>query len=56
MAEKVLIEEDVLDILRRLEAGEPGARIARYYGVSQQSVSAIKCGATWAHVTGITRR
>lgn len=50
--QKVLTREDVEIINERLKNGEQGAVIARDFAVSQQSVSAIKTGATWSHVTG----
>lgn len=48
----VLSKEDVLVINERLLAKERGAAIARDFEVSQQSISAIKTGESWGHVTG----
>lgn len=49
----VLDEEDVMVIFQRLQDGERGAVIARDFAISQQSVSAIKTGKVWGHVTGL---
>lgn len=53
MGARVLEHEDVEVIWERLCAGERGARIARDFATSQQSISAIKCGKAWGHVTGL---
>jgi transposase-like protein len=44
--------EDVRVIDQELRAGVPQADLAREFGVSPQSISAIATGAAWAHVTG----
>jgi uncharacterized protein (DUF433 family) len=49
----VLEEEDVKVIFQRLQEGEKGAAIARDFAISQQSISAIKTGKSWGHVTGL---
>lgn len=54
MSSGVLEEEDVKVIFERLQQGERGAVIARDFAVSQQSVSAIKHGKVWGHVTGLS--
>lgn len=53
MSQKVLEAEDVEVIYSRLCKGDRGARIAEDFAISQQSVSAIKCGKSWGHVTGL---
>jgi hypothetical protein len=53
MSQKTLTVEDVLDIHERLLEGEPQYSIARNYAISQQSVSAIRTGKAWGHVTGV---
>lgn len=53
MTYAVLEAEDVEVIYARLLKGERGARIAQDFAISQQSVSAIKCGKAWGHVTGL---
>ena len=53
MSQKVLEAEDVEVIYSRLCNGDRGARIAEDFAISQQSVSAIKCGKSWGHVTGL---
>lgn len=45
-------ECDALEIYRRAHAGEAFESIASHYGVSEITVSHIKCGRTWSHVTG----
>jgi hypothetical protein len=47
---KALAAEKVREIKARLRAGESGARLAREFGVSQATVSAVKVGRIWAHV------
>lgn len=56
MSNTVLIPGDVLAILERLAAGDSGVEIARDFGVSQQTVSSIKTGECWGHVTGMAPR
>ena len=48
-----LTESDVLEIVRRYEAGEPQISIARDFPVNQSQVSKIVRGVAWTHVTGI---
>jgi uncharacterized protein (DUF433 family) len=48
-----LTEVDVLEIVRRYEAGETQMSIASDFPVSQSAVSMIVTGENWAHVTGI---
>jgi homoserine kinase len=45
-----LTERKVLDIKRRLAAGERAAIICRDYKVHVTTINAIKYGKTWAHV------
>ncbi len=48
-----LTEANVLEILRRHEAGEPQIDIAKDYPVNQSTISKIVRGTRWSHVTGI---
>lgn len=41
-----------MEIYRRAHTGEEFKSIASHYGVSETTVSHIKCGRTWSHVTG----
>lgn len=50
-----LIREDVEVIWERLQAGEPGNKIAQDFAIAQQTVSAINTGRNWTDVTGIQR-
>lgn len=50
-----LDEASVADIKHRLVAGESNAFIARIYGISPTTISNIKTGHTWGHVTLIER-
>lgn len=45
-------EVQALEIYRRAQSGECFESIAADYGVSEITVSHIKCGRTWSHVTG----
>jgi len=45
-----LDSEKVLDIKRRLAAGEPGRSIARIHNVSEGLISDIKVGRVWRHI------
>ena len=47
-----LDECDALEIYRRAHAGEVFESIAAHFGISEITVSHIKCGRTWSHVTG----
>ena len=49
-ARALLTEGKVLDIKRRLAAGERAAIICRDYKVHVTTINAIKYGKTWAHV------
>lgn len=53
MAQRILTREDVEVIHERLSRGEKGVDIARDFVVSQQTVSSIRTGETWGHVTGL---
>ena len=46
-----LSEEDVFKILNLLHVGERPSRIAKIFGVDARTVSSIKCGTTWKHLT-----
>jgi uncharacterized protein (DUF433 family) len=48
-----LTEADVLEIVRRHEAGEPQTHIAKDYPVNQSTISKIVRGTRWSPVTGI---
>ncbi|MFW6116307.1 MAG: helix-turn-helix domain-containing protein, partial [bacterium] len=48
-----LTRSDVLEIVRRYDAGETQMSIARDFPVSQSAVSKIVRGENWGHVTGI---
>ena len=48
-----LTESDVLEIVRRYEAGDTQTEIARDFPVRQSQVSNILKGKSWAHLTGI---
>jgi uncharacterized protein (DUF433 family) len=48
-----LTRSDVLEIVRRYNAGETQMSIARDFSVSQSAVSMIVRGENWGHVTGI---
>lgn len=41
---------DVKDILRLIQDGESHTSIARHYGVSLVTVTAIATGRTWTHI------
>jgi len=49
-AKAILTEGKVLDIKRRLAAGERAALICRDYKVHVTTINAIKYGKTWNHV------
>lgn len=53
MTHAVLEAEDVEIIYARLLKGDRGVKIAQDFAVSQQSISAIKTGKVWGHVTGL---
>ncbi len=46
----LLNPEKVVEIRRRLAAGEQGKRLAAEFGVSQVAISGIKTGRSWGHV------
>lgn len=48
-----LTRSQVLEIVRRCEAGEPSRRVARDFPVATRQVQSIMRGDAWAHVTGI---
>ena len=50
-ARALLTEDQAREIKRRLAAGERGNALAAEYGVSVSTVSCIKRGKLWAHVT-----
>jgi hypothetical protein len=52
---RVLTPEDALDIYERVCAGEKQSDIARDHVISQATVSGIKRGYHWNHVTGLPR-
>lgn len=47
-----LTAENVLDIVRRVEAGERRSDVARLYQIAPSQITAIMRGTTWSHVTG----
>lgn len=49
-----LTEDDVRQIKKRLEEGEAQWRIGESFGVSQMTISRIKTGKTWTHLTSST--
>jgi group I intron endonuclease len=49
-AHAVLDDGKVLEIRRRLDAGEKGRVLAREYRISEPTVSNIKSGKTWTHL------
>lgn len=51
-----LTEGDVLDIVKRIQAGEQMLDIAKDYNVSPTAISNIKTGTTWYHITGIPHK
>ncbi len=46
-----LTEAQAAEILGRLQAGEPGASLAREFGVTNGTVSSLKTGRTWRHLS-----
>lgn len=52
-AEKVFHEVTAAKAYEMLKAGEPIATICEKFGVSRDSVYALKYGRSWRHVTGI---
>lgn len=51
--DRILTENQVFDIMRRLALGEPARPIARELGVHFVTISDIKCGRSWAHIAGV---
>jgi DNA invertase Pin-like site-specific DNA recombinase len=49
-----LTAEEVLKIFEIANAGVPQKEIAEIFNISQSTVSRIKTGKRWAHLTGIT--
>lgn len=45
-----LTEADVVNIWKRIDAGETNVAIANTYDVSHSTISAIRRGITWSHV------
>ncbi|NPT59080.1 HNH endonuclease [Paraburkholderia elongata] len=45
-----LKEKEVIEILRRLSAGEFGTALAKEYGVGNTTIYEIKSGKHWAHL------
>ncbi|MCK9496739.1 MAG: HNH endonuclease [Dehalococcoidia bacterium] len=45
-----LTEEEVIEIRRRVSTGEKSRLVAADYGVSRETVSAIKTGRLWKHL------
>lgn len=50
VANSKLTENDIVDIINRLVAGETHANIGKIYGVSDRVISDINGGKTWSHV------
>jgi HNH endonuclease len=48
-----ITDEQALEILGRLRAGETGASLAREFGITDGSISAMKTGRTWRHLAGV---
>ena len=51
-----LIEEDVRAIFDRIQAGDRNVDIARDFAVSEQTISGIRTGQCWSHITGVEYR
>jgi hypothetical protein len=51
-----LTEKNVLDLVRRMKAGDQQRLLAKEFGVAESVVSRIKHGARWSSVTGISKR
>ncbi|WP_062545373.1 NUMOD3 domain-containing DNA-binding protein [Rufibacter tibetensis] len=51
-----LKEEQVLEIMAQILAGNTLTDIAQSYGVSMHSISKIKSGNNWAHLTGFEKQ
>lgn len=49
---RALTDKQVLEIYRRVHAGERGIALAREFGVTQCAVSSIKNGRKWRLITG----
>lgn len=50
-----LDDSAVLEIIERLKLKEKPAAIARKFGVSRVTISNIKWGKSWTHLTGVNR-
>jgi hypothetical protein len=48
--ESILKEEDIPDIIYFMSVGYKDAEIAREYGVTRQTINAIRIGDNWAHL------
>lgn len=51
-----LKEEDIWEVLELLSKGETQTSIAKKFGVDPTTISMIKTGLTWSHLTGITHK
>lgn len=49
----ILDESDILNVVKRLERKETCASIARKFGVSRSTISKIKNGNNWGHISGL---
>lgn len=49
-----LTGQDVLDIRKRLAAGESGKELAKEYGIAGSTVSNLRTGKRWGHLGGQT--
>lgn len=50
VAQSILTEQAVLDIFRKYAEGVDQVRLARKFGVSKQTISAVLRRKNWAHV------
>jgi DNA invertase Pin-like site-specific DNA recombinase len=50
-----LVPDEVIEIVRRCNAGETFSAVARRYGVSRATVAHILHGRVWTDITGIER-
>ncbi len=51
-----LTENEVLTVLDLIAESVPGQTIARWFGVSDATISLIKHGKNWSHLTGLGRQ
>lgn len=47
----LLTEEQVIEIKKKLKNGQKGVALAKEYNVSKETISTIKTGRNWSHVT-----